>query len=88
MKFNYKFESPSGSQGVFSVSVDNQIVDILDERVATSGQENNIFIGNLSPGVHTFAFRLDSYTQVTSTLELSDFQLGYLRSEVVSTTPR
>jgi hypothetical protein len=87
MNFHYAFESASGSQGMFSVSVDNQVVDILDERIATSGDETDVFIGNLAPGPHTFAFRLDPYTNVQSVLELSNMQLGYLEETTSTYTP-
>lgn len=90
LTFDYQFLSAAGAQGVLTVFVDNTVVDIIDERNATAGahSEINVPVGDLAPGAHTIEFRLDPFTAVHSSVQISNVELGLLtRTLVIDTTP-
>ena len=88
MQFDYQFLSASGSQGMASISVDNQQVYEIDERVTPAGLNTakDVWIGNLAPGNHMVSIRLDPFTSVHSVLEISNVQLGSLEQEKIADT--
>ena len=85
LKFNYEFLSAVGAEGYLTVFVDDNIVGSIDERhVESAGihASDLMYIGELKPGTHALAVRIDPYTAVQSSVRLSNLNLVYVEREI------
>jgi hypothetical protein len=79
LAFDAAFTSDSGAEGLFSVYWNNQLVAMIDERTATPELETYIFYLSsiYQPGSYSLALRLDSYTDVASSIEIDHVVTGF-----------
>jgi len=72
---NRRFASGEGFVRVF---VDDRPAGNIDQRhvPATSAEFENLYVGNLVPGEHRVAFRLDGFGPTASGVELTGVELG------------
>lgn len=78
LTFDYEFLSAAGAEGYVTVFVDDNVVGRIDERHVDSAgihASERMYIGELAPGVHTVAVRIDPYTTVQSSLRLTNLKL-------------
>jgi len=84
LQFSYDFSGEG--QGWLAVYVDGEVAFDADERYGNTYYDppwaETIIVGNLSPGSHTIAFRLDPFSDdasfdTTSTVTVSDVRLSY-----------
>ncbi len=86
LTFDYKFLSAAGAEGYVTVFVDNNVVGSIDERYLKSTEnhaDKRMYIGDIGPGIHALAIRVDPYTAVQSLVQLSNLKLVYVRREAV-----
>jgi len=86
LTFDYKFLSAAGAEGYLTVFVDNNIVGSIDERhIKTSGAQTGkrMYIGELGPGMHSLAVRIDPYTAIQSSVQLSNLKFVYVKREAI-----
>ncbi len=88
MTFDFDFVSEAGSEGVLTVWVDDTLVYKADERYHTAGTTTSphIPLGDLAPGRHTLAFRLDAHTETPASVLVGGIELGRVTEEVVVDT--
>jgi probable HAF family extracellular repeat protein len=76
--FDAKFTSGSGAQGVLTVLWDTNEIGTLDERVIDPGLQHYQFrfpqVSSLTP--HVLGFRLDPFTNIQSTVTLTNMTLN------------
>ena len=79
VKFEARFTSAAGAQGVCSVYWGTNLVGLLDERVASSGAQTYRFPlpETYRDGQYTLGFRLDAYTATPSSLTLTNVVTGF-----------
>jgi len=82
---NYDYKFTSKANGLLSIFVDDQIVFKADEKYAAEGINHSepIWVGNLEPGKHSLAFRLDGLTEIQSSVEISNVRLGFSYGDVL-----
>ncbi len=70
LMFDLDFTSEAGAEGVLSVFLDGELLGTVDERFAADGLDTyQIDLnGLLAAGAHELAFRLDPFTEVSSTV--------------------
>ena len=86
LTFDYKFLSAAGAEGYLTVFVDNNVVGSIDERhLESAGAQagKRMYIGELGPGLHALAVRVDPYTTIQSSVQLSNLKLVYVKREKV-----
>ena len=86
LTFDCKFLSATGAEGYLTVFVDNNVVGSLDERHLKSAGAHagkRMYIGELEPGIHALAVRVDPYTTVQSSVQLSNLKLVYVKREAI-----
>ena len=84
LTFDYEFLSAAGAEGYVTVFVDDNVVGHIDEsKVVSSGihASDRMYIGELAPGAHTLVVRVDPYTDVQSSVKLSNLKLVYVNKE-------
>lgn len=80
LTFDLDFTSESGSQGLLSVFLDNQLIGKIDERfVLEDVQVQHLSFSEIRPGPHTLAFRLDPFTEIQSKAKIDNVMLGSIR---------
>lgn len=78
LRFNWRFAS--GGEGFVRIFVDDQLVHKMDQRhlpLASLAPEE-VYVGDLEPGTHKLAIRLDGFGENPSGFEMTDVQLGKL----------
>lgn len=72
--FDALFTSEEGAEGLLAIYWDGVLVGTIDERVAPDYLNSYILsLGDdFEPGTYTISFRLDPYTDVTSSVEISN----------------
>ncbi len=79
LQFDYEFLSTTGAEGYVTIFVDEQVVGRLDERHEVSTgvhTSRRMYIGELAPGIHRVAVRIDPCTEEQSTLRLTNLKLS------------
>ncbi len=72
-----QFTSDPGAEGLLGVYFDDRAVGLVDERFAfDDGQPYRFYLGEAVTGIHRLAFRLDSFTDVTSSVAISNVSTG------------
>jgi hypothetical protein len=65
------------AEGWLSIYCDNYPVGLFDERFTPPGSNTfDLYLGELSPGLHTLAFQLEPYSLAQSRVHLSNLTLG------------
>ncbi len=80
VKFDARFTSTNGAQGLFSVYWSTNHIGTLDERAATPGLETYTFQlpHTYTNGLQLLGFRLDNFTNAASNLLLTNVALGFI----------
>jgi len=80
MFFDYEFVADVDS--VLHVLVDGQLVKKIEQQTSEPGLSSSgrVFIGSLQPGIHTIAFRLDSYSDASALVELKNIRIALSRN--------
>lgn len=83
LSFDYEFDGIPGSNGLLSVFVDDVMVFSKRQQFAGTGRQNTklIPIGELAPGPHFLAFRLDMLTDIAASVEISNVSTGVVEIE-------
>ena len=78
ISFNASFDSSERAIGLLSIFWDDVPVGTIDERYALEGLQRYIFDlpGTYDTGTYTLAFRLDSFSNVPSSVTVTDFHTG------------
>ncbi|HOW80717.1 MAG TPA: hypothetical protein PK406_14830 [Verrucomicrobiota bacterium] len=86
LRFNWRFAT--GGEGLLRLFANEKLVREIDQRhvPAVSPQPESVYVGDLAPGTHKIAFRLDGYGTNPSGVELTGVELGQ-QALVVDTTP-
>jgi len=88
IRFDYIFKS--NAEGLLSVTFDNEIIFLADERYEHQGVKSsrNIPTNTTKTGIHTLAFRLDPFSATQSQIEISNVEiLSMLEYGVANQTP-
>ncbi len=79
LSFDSRFLSDTGAEGLLSVYWDTNVVGTIDERTASSGIRQYTFpIPKVTNGIGTLGFRLDSFTNTTSSVTVTNVSLGFV----------
>jgi hypothetical protein len=78
ISFDADFASGVGAEGLLTVYLDNTEIGVLDEVFAPAGTSTYRMGtgGGLDPGAHLFAFRLDEFAGIQSSLDVSNIATG------------
>ncbi|MFH1354471.1 MAG: PEP-CTERM sorting domain-containing protein, partial [bacterium] len=72
-----EFTSDIGAEGLLAVYFDDSVVGLLDERFVLDGvQPYQFYLGEVEDGLHTLGFRLDSFTDIASSVVISNVRTG------------
>lgn len=78
MNFDFEFLSGVGAEGLLQVYIDGVLVGTIDERFVEGEGSSTVFFDELLAGeTAEVSFRLDSYTEVDSLIDLSNISFGY-----------
>ncbi len=78
LSFETVFSSGTGAEGLLSVYWETNVIGTIDERVASSGIHQYTFpIPKVTNGIQTLGFRLDSFTNITSSVTVTNVSLGF-----------
>lgn len=83
--FDADFTSAAGSEGLLSVYWDDSLLGSIDERYVLDGTQSYNFDlpGAYDNNSFTLAFRLDSYTDTASSVNIDNVQTGYFNINAV-----
>lgn len=83
MKYSYQFLKEG--EGLLQIYADTALLGTIDQRFvpAVSSKPKELFLGNLEPGIHKIAFRLDGYGANPSEILITGIELGKISYEVV-----
>lgn len=77
LEFDYEFLSSSAAEGYLTIFVDDRVVGHVDERYSPPGKHTSyrLYLGELAPGDHTLAIRLEPYTATQSSIQINNLKL-------------
>lgn len=78
VSFDVDFTSAGGSEGLLSIYWDGNLIGTVDERFADAGVATYTFDlgGVFNPDLYTLAFRLDPFTGVQSSADISNINVS------------
>lgn len=78
MNFDFEFLSEDGSEGLLQVYIDGVLVGTIDERFIDGPSSSTVYFDEVLLGETVeVSFRLDSYTEVDSLIDLSNITFGH-----------
>ncbi len=79
LEFDYEFLSGVGAEGYLTIYFDGVVAGHIDERYKEVGiaRSPRFTLGNIDPGSHTLAFRIDSYTETVSSVKIMDLKFSH-----------
>lgn len=85
VSFDADFTSAAGSEGLLSVYWDDNLLGSIDERYVVDGTQTYSYDlpGSYDNSSFTLAFRLDSYTDIASSVNIENVQTGYFNDNAV-----
>ncbi len=80
VEFDYSFLSAPGAEGYLTVTFDNKVVRHIDERLYKSGAHSTgkLYLGEVTPGKHELAFRIDPYNDTQSSIKISNVKFKHV----------
>lgn len=80
--FDMDFTSQPGAEGLLGIYWDSSVVGTVDERYALDGWRNYLFqLGDIQEGAHTLSFRLDSFSDTASSIQIENVATGLVVPE-------
>ena len=78
--FDAGFSGTNGGQGLMTVYWNTNAIGMVDERVAPPGLETYRFAlpGTVTTGLYTLSFRLDAFTNVVSSITVTNVATGFV----------
>ncbi len=77
LRFDLEFTSATGAEGLLAVYFDDYVLGKIDERFAPAGIQQVVFeLDDPLPGSHTLSLRLDSFSDVPSSVSISNLEWG------------
>lgn len=82
------FLSDAGAEGLLQIYWDGELVATVDERNAADALQSYVFAldGRYEDGFHQLAFRLDSFTETASSVQIGNLTTGFLATVPESST--
>ncbi len=82
LAFEAQFTSEEGAEGLLQIYWDDELVATIDERLAGDELESYIFslCGTYEASSYELAFRLDPYTDISSSVLIGSITTGYIQS--------
>jgi hypothetical protein len=85
VRFDVEFTSEAGAEGLLAVYFDDVPLGTIDERFALGSMDQYVLpLPEHEAGLHTLSFRLDSFSEIDSSIALSNVQFGSFVPSVLS----
>ncbi|MCR4334775.1 MAG: formylglycine-generating enzyme family protein [Patescibacteria group bacterium] len=79
VSFDSRFLNDAKAEGLLSVYWDTNVIGTIDERVAPSEMHQYTFsVPRIANGIQTIGFRLDSFSDMTSSVTVTNVSLGFI----------
>jgi len=77
LRFDLEFTSEAGAEGLLAIYFDDYVLGKIDERFAPAGIQQVVFeLDDPLPGSHTLSLRFDSFSDVPSSVSISNLEWG------------
>jgi len=86
LEFDYEFLSEPGAEGYLTIYLDGNVIGHIDERYKEIGVRRSprFALGNIESGEHTLSLRIDPYTDIASSVQITQLAFYHQATNVTS----